>query len=161
MVARSRVSNTEVIRNVLLAIIAIGSLVVFFGLDFFEGRSPLFFSSHNSPPISFTGDLKSGDIPKDGMERLRTYLGKHRDVFESVKIIASKQDSYAKGPNAHVLFEIHAEMKNGTKVRTPVQRTTMRRFVRDIMAKLDKDAKAARAVGGEKGGSGNTLINSM
>lgn len=161
MAARSRVSNAEVIRNVLLAVIAIGSLVAFFGLDLFEGRSTLFFNAKNTPPVSFTGDVKSGDIPQNGMERLHAYLGKHRDVFKSVKVIASKQDSYAKGPDAQVLFEIHAEMKNGTKVRTPVQRTTMRRLVTDIVAKLNKDAKAARAVGGENGGDGNTLINSM
>lgn len=154
-------SNGEIIRNLLLAVIAIGTLVVFFGFDLFDGKTE-WFSSSKMPKVSFAGKLGKRDIPEDQRHELARYLGRNSDLFTNVSVVASKQDSYSSGPNAQVLFEIQADLASGARLKTPTHRTTMDKLVPSIIAKLEKDAKAYRKVhGGSKGKSNNTLINSM
>ncbi|GAB7022014.1 hypothetical protein [Desulfovibrio brasiliensis] len=154
-------SNGEVIRNVLLAVIAIGTLVVFFGFDLFDGKSE-WFGSSKMPKVSFAGKINKRQIPEGQRQQLAKYLGENSDIFTNVSVLASKQDSYASGPKAWVLFEIHAELASGARLKTPTRRTTMDKLVPSIIEKLEKDARAYRKVhGGSKGKSNNTLINSM
>lgn len=158
------VKRKHLVLNLFLVIVALGGLAFFFSLDLFSGEGGGLFGEKMSSKLHFRGTVKSTDFNNEQLEKISGVIAKYEDALERIDIIVSKDDSYAElKPGTQVLFEVHVQLLNGTRLEAPLRRTTWGKLVSQVTRKIEKDITAyADMHGGRlKTKGGNIIINSM
>lgn len=161
MIVRHRDRRKEWVRNFFFIVIAIGTVVAFFNLDIIRNKSGSGLSKSAEQKLNFRGELDRKDFSSKELARLIKYTNQYNDIFKSVTIETSSQDTYKKiTPTTEILFEVHIVMNDGTTLSTPLRRTQRKDLVPGIITKLVKDMRAYKAVQKE-GTKVKSLINTM
>ena len=150
----------EQIRNVILVLLAIGVVVVFFNLDIMR-KGESMFSRKADNKLNFTGDLKRKAYSKTEVSRLIKYIKRHNKIIETATVETTVQDTYKKMTGTSpIVFEVHIVMLDGATISTPTRRTTRKKLVSDILAKISKDIRAYKKLI-KDGKKVKSLVNTM
>ncbi len=139
--------SSEIPRNIILIILAVGMLVIFFSADPFKKKNALqednMFTGKMIQKIVFVGQLKGKelDLSKEETKKLKQFMAQKGELFQQVKVDVSKQDSYVEMTGkTQVLFSLEMEMHDGATVKTPPTRTTRKDLVNRMIWKISKEA---------------------
>ncbi len=141
-VKKHRVTTGEKVRNILLVLLAIGTVVVFFNLNISrEGESV--FSSSSNIKMRFSGDLKQDAYTEKEIASLTRFIDRYKNEIERTEFQVMLQDNYKKLKKSSPLtFEVRLTMKDGATIETPTWRTTRGKMIPDMLTKMKKDMKA-------------------
>ncbi|BDQ38093.1 hypothetical protein SYK_24530 [Pseudodesulfovibrio nedwellii] len=152
--------NIEIVRNIVLILIAVGSMLIFFNLDIIhKGKS--MFTHSGSKRLEFNGSIGKDDLTDKEISRLVNYINKHTKILKKILLKASPQDSYRKiTPKTQILFEVQITMHDGFTFTTPVRRVQRKELTNGVLVKLDKDIRAYLDLK-KQGKEVKSLINTM
>ncbi len=141
-VKKHRTSAKEKVRNFLLILLALATVVVFFNLDISTTGESVF-SKSSTKKLRFRGDLKREAYTEKEIASLTRFIDKYKNDIERAEFQVMLQDTYKKiKDSSQLTFEVRLTMDDGATINTPTWRTTRGKMIPSMLAKMKKDMKA-------------------